>query len=129
MRYSVERLYPSVVCFSVIVDETCRAWKHIACQSYITLFNTFTDTKVPVLFAPSSQVIIHYFTVEERERERKKNSLPASDRVMFLTHTNSSLSCCAIYLSYCHEGCFLQGTEHSSLRGQAYIHTCSHGDT
>ena len=63
---------------------------------------------------PSSQGLILYFTVEEKKK------LPASNRVMFPSHTNSSLSCCAIYLSHSHEACH-QGPEHSSLGGQAYI--------
>ena len=72
--------------------------------------------------APSSQGLILYFTVGER---RKKTSLPASERVMFLSHTNSPLSRSAIYLSHSHEGCcspsLRQSTEHSSLGGQAYV--------
>ena len=69
--------------------------------------------------APSSQGLILYFTVVE------KNSLPASERFMFLSHTNSPLSRSAMYLSHSREGCcspsLHQGAEHSSLGGQAYI--------
>lgn len=83
--------------------------------------NTFTDTKVPVLFnAPSSQGLILYFTVGE-----KKIPLPASERVMFLSHTNSPLSCkqftCPTAMRAVVPLRFRQGIDHSSLGGQAYV--------
>lgn len=61
---------------------------------------------------------------------REKSSLPASERVIFLSQTNSSLSRFAIYLSRSHEGCCSPSLSsghraHSSPGGQAYIDAAS----
>lgn len=75
--------------------------------------------------APSSQGLILYFTV-------KKTSLPASARVMFLSHTNSSLSRCAIYLSHSHEGCCspsLSSGHRARFTGRTDLYRCCLGDT
>lgn len=80
--------------------------------------------------APSSQGLILYFTVEEKKK--KKTSLPASERVMFLSHTNNSLSRCAIYLSHSHEGCCspsLSSGHRAQFTGRTGLYRCCLGDT
>lgn len=93
--------------------------------------------------APSSRALILLFFYsnflfysgregkEKTEREREKNSLPASERVMFLSHTNSSLSRCAIYLSHSHEGCCspsLSSGHRAQFTGRTGLYRCCLGD-
>lgn len=74
--------------------------------------------------APSAGFISLVYS-EKSENPKKNSTLPALERVMFLSDTNSALSPCAIYLSRSHKGCcspsLRQGAEHSSLGGQTEV--------
>lgn len=79
-------------CWTFIHDET---WRLLLVSHTLSCSNTFTDTKVPSLFLQcsfcSGFISLIY---SKRVKRKKKNLLPALERVMFLSDKQRLVSQC-----------------------------------